>query len=52
VVIPRGEKFEQTLKNIFPPVTQRDIQTINLAKMFAPGYPLNENKSGAAIPNH
>jgi arylsulfatase A-like enzyme len=52
VVIPRGEKFEQTLKNIFPPVTQRDIQTINLAEMFAPGYPLNENKSGAAIPNH
>jgi hypothetical protein len=51
VVIPRGEKFEQTLKNIFPPVTQRDIQTINLAEMFAPGYPLNETKSGAAVPN-
>jgi arylsulfatase A-like enzyme len=51
VVIPRGEKFEQISKNIFPPVTQRDIQTINLAKMFAPGYSLNETKSGAAVPN-
>ena len=41
VVIPRGEKFEQTAKNNFPPVTQDDIQTIELANMFAPGYPLN-----------
>lgn len=51
VVIPRGEKFEQISKNIFPPVTQRDIQTINLAKMFAPGYSLDETKSGASVPN-
>lgn len=43
VVIPRGEKFEQTAKNNFPPVTQEDIQTIELANMFAPGYPLNAN---------
>ena len=41
VVIPRGEKFEQTAKNNFPPITQDDIQTIELANMFAPGYPLN-----------
>ena len=41
VIIPRGEKFEQTAKNNFPPVTQDDIQTIELANMFAPGYPLN-----------
>ncbi|MGB7632598.1 MAG: arylsulfatase, partial [Nitrososphaeraceae archaeon] len=39
VIIPRGEKFEQTAKNNFPPVTQEDIQTIELANMFAPGYP-------------
>ena len=43
VVIPRGEKFEQTAKNNFPPITQHDIQTIELANMFAPGYPLNAN---------
>ena len=41
VIIPRGEKFEQTAKNNFPPVTQDDIQTIELANMLAPGYPLN-----------
>ena len=41
VVIPRGEKFEQVAKNNFPPVTQEDVQTIELANMFAPGYPLN-----------
>ena len=43
VVIPRGEKFEQTAKNNFPPVTQEDVQTIELGNMFAPGYPLNTN---------
>ena len=41
VIIPRGEKFEQTAKNNFPPITQDDIQTIELANMLAPGYPLN-----------
>ena len=41
VIIPRGEKFEQTAKNNFPPVTQDDIQTIELANMLAPGYALN-----------
>ena len=41
VIIPRGEKFEQTAKSNFPPVTQEDVQTIELANMFAPGYPLN-----------
>jgi len=41
VVIPRGEKFEETAKNNFPAVTPENIQTINLANMFAPGYPLN-----------
>jgi arylsulfatase len=45
VVIPRGEKFEQTAKNNFPPITQDDIQTIELANMFAPGYPLNATAS-------
>ena len=39
VIIPRGEKFEQTAKNNFPPVTQNNTQTINLNDMFAPGYP-------------
>lgn len=43
VVIPRGEKFEQTAKNNFPLVTQKDIQTIELANMLVPGYPLNAN---------
>jgi hypothetical protein len=38
VVIPMGEKFEQTAKNNFPPITQDEIQTIELANMFAPGY--------------
>ena len=41
VVIPRGEKFEQTTKNNFPSVIANDTQTIGLGKMFAPGYPLN-----------
>jgi arylsulfatase A-like enzyme len=49
VVIPRGEKFEQTAKNNFPPVTQDNIQTINLAKMLAPGYPLNASNQTAII---
>jgi hypothetical protein len=41
VVIPRGEKFEQTAKNNFPAVTQNNTQSIDLAKMFAPGYKLS-----------
>ena len=49
VVIPRGEKFEQTAKNNFPPVTPENIQTINLANMFAPGYPLNATNQTAVI---
>jgi hypothetical protein len=51
VIIPRGEKFEQTAKNNFPPVTQNNTQTINLNDMFAPGYPLNASKPNVAIIN-
>ena len=48
VVIPRGASFEHTAKNNFPPVTPENIQTINLANMFAPGYPLNANKPNSS----
>jgi arylsulfatase len=41
VIIPRGEKFEQTAKSNFPPIAANDTQTIDLGKMFAPGYPVN-----------
>jgi arylsulfatase A-like enzyme len=41
IVIPRGEKFEQTAKGNFPPIAENNTQTINLGKMFAPGYPVN-----------
>ena len=57
VIIPRGEKFEQTAKSNFPPVSQNNTQTISLAKMFAPGYPLNgtspltNGSSVGGIPN-
>ena len=57
VVIPRGvlanstEPFEQVSKSNFPPVTQSDIQTINLNEMFAPGYPLNASTANVAIIN-
>jgi arylsulfatase A-like enzyme len=51
VVIPRGEKFEQTTKTNFPPVTQSNIQNINLNEMFAPGYPLNASKPNVYIIN-
>jgi len=51
VVIPRGEKFEQTAKNNFPAVNSTNIQTIDLAKMFVPGYKLNETNPPVAIPN-
>jgi arylsulfatase A-like enzyme len=51
VIIPRGEKFEQTAKNNFPPVTQNNTQTISLNDMFAPGYPLNASKPNVAIIN-
>ena len=51
VVIPRGEKFEQTAKNNFPPVDEQNIQTIDLAKMFAPGYPLNATTNQTAVIN-
>jgi arylsulfatase len=50
IVIPRGEKFEQTAKDNFPPVTQSNIQTINLNDMLAAGYPLNASKPNVAIP--
>jgi arylsulfatase A-like enzyme len=49
VVIPRGEAFEQTAKSNFPPVTQENIQTIDLANLFVPGYPLNANNQTAII---
>ena len=45
VVIPRGAKFEQTAKNNFPPVVANNTQTIDLGKMFAPGYPVNETSA-------
>jgi hypothetical protein len=51
IVIPRGEEFEQTAKNNFPPVTQNSTQTIHLEKMFVPGYPLNETESSPHIIN-
>ncbi len=35
---------------LFPPITANDTQTINLAEMLAPGYPLNETKSGPVPP--
>jgi hypothetical protein len=50
VIIPRGEKFEQTAKNNFPLVTQSNVQSINLNDMLAPGYPLNASKPNVAIP--
>ena len=50
VIIPRGEKFEQTAKNNFPLVTQSNVQNINLNDMLAPGYPLNASKPNVAIP--
>ena len=51
VVIPRGAAFEQTAKNNFPPVDEQNVQTINLAKMFAPGYPLNATTNQTAVIN-
>ena len=51
VIIPRGEKFEQTAKNNFPPVTQNNTQTISLNDMLAPGYPLNASKPNVAVIN-
>jgi hypothetical protein len=46
VVIPTSEPFG----TLFPPITANDTQTINLAKMFVLGYPLNETKSGSVPP--
>ena len=46
VVIPTSGPFA----TLFPPITANDTQTINLAKMFVPGYPLNETKSGSVPP--
>ena len=51
VVIPRGAAFEQTAKDNFPPVDEQNIQTIDLAKMFAPGYPLNATSNQTAVIN-
>jgi len=48
IVIPRGEKFEQTAKNNFPPIGN-DPQTISLADMLVPGYPLNATNQTAVI---
>ncbi len=38
VVVPRGEKFAESAKHVFPSVTQENIQTINLTNMLVPGY--------------
>ena len=46
VVIPTSGPFA----TLFPPITANDTQTINFAKMFVPGYPLNETKSGSVPP--
>ena len=46
VVIPTSGPFG----TLFPPITANDTQTINLAKMFVPGYTLNETKSGSVPP--
>ena len=46
VVPPTSGNFA----TLFPPITANDTQTINLAKMLAPGYPLNETKSGPVPP--
>jgi len=49
-VIPRGAAFEQTAKNNFPPIGN-DPQTIGLADMLVPGYPLNETEAPIAVVN-
>ena len=46
VVIPTSGPFA----TLFPPITANDTQTIDLAKMLVPGYPLNETKSGPVPP--
>ena len=51
VIIPRGEKFEETAKNNFPPVNRENIQSIDLNQMLAPGYPLNATKPNVAVIN-
>jgi hypothetical protein len=35
---------------LFPPIAANDTQTIDLAKMLAPWYPLTETKSGPVPP--
>ena len=50
IVIPRGAAFEQTAKNNFSPIGN-DPQTISLADMLVPGYPLNETEAPIAVPN-
>ena len=42
---------EQSAKNNFLPVTQNNTQSIDLAKMFAPGYLLNESATAVAVPD-
>jgi arylsulfatase len=46
IVIPTSGPFS----TLFPQVTANNTQTIDLAKMFAPGFPLNETKSGLVSP--
>ena len=46
IVIPTSGPFS----TLFPQVTANNTQTIDLAKMFAPGFPLNETKSGLVPP--
>ena len=46
VVIPTSGPFA----TLFQPITANNTQTIDLAKMFVPGYPLNETQ-GTVINN-
>ena len=50
IVIPRGEQFEEAAKDNFPPIGN-DAQTISLAEMLVPGYPLNETQAQIAVIN-
>jgi hypothetical protein len=46
VVIPTSGPFA----TFFPPITANNTQTIDLAMMFAPWYPINKTKSGPVPP--
>ena len=52
VIMPRAESFETTAKNNFPPVNQENVQTINLANNFVPGYPLNDTGANQTYTMH